>query len=321
DRFILRDQSATRTVGGGIVLDALPPATRRDTPVRRAELDALEHADPHTAFASLLACSPAGIDVGWFERNYNLTAERIAEIVGRANATVIGKEVRKALPQDAVATLKRSILASLAQFHRQSPQAPGAVIEDLHERLAPQFAAATFLAILREIAETHAVAIAGSLVRVPQHVATANPADEKLWRRVEPALGKAQFAMPLLRDLASDLRIDEKVLRDFLHRKSQTGELVRVTGDRFYPRTTLARLAAVAQATAAATADGRFSAAQFRDAAEVGRSLAIEILECLDRIGVTQRIGDARTMRNDFVPILGAAPLPSQRSAPPPPKR
>ena len=65
-----------------------------------------------------------------------------------------------------------------------------------------------------------------------------------------------------------------------------------------------------------------FTAAQYRDATGVGRTLAIEILEFLDTLGITQRIGDARKMRKDFVTILGAAvaPPPPPRSAAPTPQ-
>ena len=51
DRFILRDQSATRTLGGGFVLDPFAPATRRSTPRALAELAALEHDAPEDALA------------------------------------------------------------------------------------------------------------------------------------------------------------------------------------------------------------------------------------------------------------------------------
>ena len=72
-------------------------------------------------------------------------------------------------------------------------------------------------------------------------------------------------------------------------------------------RGTLARFAAIADAVSRAAPDGRFSAAQVRDRTDIGRTRAIEILECLDRLGITQRIGDVRALRKDFVPILGAA--------------
>ena len=94
----------------------------------------------------------------------------------------------------------------------------------------------------------------------------------------------------------------------------KAGNLYRVGAERFYLKPSMAVLAATAQAVAAKQPEGQFTAAQYRDAVGIGRTLAIEILEALDGITVTQRIGDARKMRKDFVPILGAA-----EPAPPPP--
>jgi selenocysteine-specific elongation factor len=131
-----------------------------------------------------------------------------------------------------------------------------------------------------------------------------------MWQLVRPALDAAAFNAPPVRELALQLKLKEAVLKDFLHRKAKTGEVLKVTAERFYTRPTVATLAAVAQATSQAQAGGQFTAAQYRDASGVGRSLAIEILEFLDRLGITQRIGDARKMRKDFVPILGAAKAP-----------
>jgi selenocysteine-specific elongation factor len=52
DRFILRDQSATRTIGGGFVLDPFAPATRRSAPARGAALAAVEHDTPEDALGA-----------------------------------------------------------------------------------------------------------------------------------------------------------------------------------------------------------------------------------------------------------------------------
>ena len=316
DRFILRDQSATRTVGGGMVFDPFPPVTRRGSSVQRATRNALENADPRAALNALLAVSPGGVNVDWFEKIYNLTPARTAETMRDAKAVFVGKHPRTALPQAVVSALRDNVLASVATFHRQSPQATGAAVGDLHREIAPDLAAKAFLTVLREMADKRAIEITGSSVRAPRHVTTANPVDEDLWRRIRPALENAGFAVPPLRDLAAATAVDEKSLRDFVHRKSRTGELVRVSGSTFYPRATLARLAAIAQVTAMHAASNQFSAAQFRDAASIGRGLAIEILECLDRLGITQRVGDCRKILKPFEPILGpASPQPGQTSS------
>ena len=125
----------------------------------------------------------------------------------------------------------------------------------------------------------------------------------------------AGFNVPPLRDLAPLTKLKEAILKDFLHRKAKTNEVIRVTPERFYPRATLAQLAACAADVAQQLPNNQFTAAQYRDRTGVGRGLAIEILECLDRLGITQRLGDQRKMRRDFAPILGDAVAP-----PAPPK-
>ncbi|MDH4293865.1 MAG: selenocysteine-specific translation elongation factor, partial [Betaproteobacteria bacterium] len=70
DRFILRDQSAMRTLGGGVVIDPAPPAARRSKS-RDATLTALESADAGTALAALTAGERA-VDLAHFEAIFNL---------------------------------------------------------------------------------------------------------------------------------------------------------------------------------------------------------------------------------------------------------
>jgi len=112
-----------------------------------------------------------------------------------------------------------------------------------------------------------------------------------MWQAVKPVLDAAGFNVPPMRELTVATHLKEALLKDFLHRKSRTSELIRVGTDRFYPRATLAQLAAIAQAVTQAAPGGQSPAAQFRDASGIGRGLAIEILECLDRLGITQRVG------------------------------
>lgn len=318
DRFIIRDQSAMRTIGGGTVIDPFVASTRRNAQARAAHLAALENADPAAALAALLAGSTAGVDLTQFERAMNLTPDRAAQLTHKPEIAIVGKEQRVALPRTIVDGIKQSAVDALTRFHRESPQATGFEISTLRKQLAPALPAATFTALLRELGDEKKIEVAGSSARLPRHVATDNPADEKMWQALKPLLDNAGFNVPPLRELAPAANLKEAILKDFLHRKARTSEVIRVTPERFYPRATLAQLAAVAQVVTQTVPGGQFTAAQYRDATGVGRGLAIEILECLDRLGITQRIGDARKMRKDFVPILGAATAPPPPAAKPP---
>ena len=324
DRFILRDQSAGRTLGGGVVIDPLAVATRRAAPGRLAALAALERTAPEAAFADLLKIPDQAVDLARFETIFNLCAERATSLYQSAEAAVLGREQRVALPRAVAASLRERVLARLAEYHQAQPQAPGIDLEALRVELAPYLAADAFLYLLRELADARKLELGGSTARLSGYSASFNSADEKIWQAVLPALLQAGFSPPPVHELALGLGLREAVLKDLLVRKSKTGELMRVAEDRFYLKATLATLAANAAAVARSSPKGLFTAAQYRDATAIGRTLGIKVLEFFDTLGITQRIGDARKMRKDFVPILGpakpalapAAPHPERRGGP-----
>ena len=315
DRFIVRDQSAARTIGGGLVLDPFAPATRRSSRARAAELAALEHESPGAALEALAQTAAGGIDLARFEATYGLARERAAALYDQAGLTRLGKDGRTAITRTRIDALRAAVLAHLAEFHRRQPQATGEEVETLRSAVGAGLSADAFASVLRSLADDRKIEASGAAARLAGHDATANAADDSLWQTLRPALETAGFNPPAIRDLALQLKLKEPLVKDFLHRKAKSGEVMKVTSERFYTRSTLATLAAIAQATAQAQANGQFTAGQYRDATGVGRSLAIEILEFLDTLGITQRIGDARKIRKDFTSILGAATAP-----PPPPK-
>ena len=312
DRFILRDQSANRTLGGGSVLDPFASSTRRNGGSRLAELGALEQPTPEATLAELIRLSDNGIDLARFEKTFNIMPERAAALYSQADLVQLGKEIRIGIARARHIAMREDIVTNLAEFHRTQPQATGQDIEVLRQTLAPHLAPDAFQTVLRELADARRIEVGGSTARLPGHNATSNTADEQLWQTLRPALDAGGFAPPIMRDLAAQLKLKEAIVKDFLHRKAKGGEVMKVTADRFYPRATLATLAAIAQATAQSRPDGLFTAAQYRDATGTGRSLAIEILEFLDTLSITQRVGDARKMRKDFVPILGPATAPAK---------
>jgi len=316
DRFVVRDQAARRTLGGGVVLDPFAPKRKRRAGLRDAELEAMARATPAQILTGLLEIAEGGVDLQAVRRMLNLTAERAAAVQREAQAVPLGKDHPVAISRAAADLLAARVVSALCEFHAAHPQATGMEGAALRRAVAPQLPAAAFQAFVREQANRGAVILSNDLARLREHEATANAEDERLWRRVQHQLARAGVRAPLLTELAGTLGVKEHVLRDFLHRKSRTGEVLRVTPDRFCLRETLARLAATAAQVAQRTDDGFFSAAQFRDAIGTGRGLAIHYLEFFDRLGLTQRFGDRRRTGKDFASQLGAAePLPSQEGS------
>ncbi len=307
DRFILRDQSARRTLGGGVIIDPFVRAGRRSAAARNDELDALAAGPAETVLAELLKSQPQGVELARFERAFNLKPERAAQIYADAGIVALGKEARIGVPIKLRDELRARIPARVREFHRIQPQAVGMELSALRAELAPKLPLEVFQAIARGLADERQLQINGTVARLPGHDATANPEDERMWQALQPALQAGGANAPPIPELALQLKLKETALKDFLHRKSRTGEIMRLKPDRFYLRSTVASLAATAQALAQKSAGGTFTAAQYRDATGVGRGLAIEILEFLDTLAITQRVGDARKMRKDYAAVLGPA--------------
>jgi selenocysteine-specific elongation factor len=101
DRLILRDASASRTIGGGRVLDAAPPARGRRSPRRLSILAAWEQDDPPAVLHALLEASPNGVDLQAYAANSNLTAKELEEVIGvsgRERGQPNAVEIRNPLP-------------------------------------------------------------------------------------------------------------------------------------------------------------------------------------------------------------------------------
>ncbi len=309
DRFIVRDQAASRTIGGGIVTDPFARGTRAAQPC------VTDPSDPAAALRAM-AATGAAVDLDRFAVTFNLIRAAVDRAAAAADLAPIAALSHIAIAHSTRHELQKNIVAAVTRFHREQPQAGGIAMAALRRDCAPRFPATVFGALMNELAAERRVRIAGATVCLPGHDTTANTEDEQLWRLIQPQLERAGFAPPDVQTLAAQIGRDTGAVRDFLHRKARSGEIFKVGDDRFYLRAALAQLAALAQALAQASPDHTFTAAQFRDAAAIGRTLAIHILELLDRHGVTRRIGDARRIGKDFVPVFGAAPVPQARPRP-----
>jgi selenocysteine-specific elongation factor len=91
DRFILRDQSARRTLGGGVVLDPFAPSARRAARTRQGELTAFETGSLEGALGTLLDSAEAGVDLDRLERVFNVTPAHAQSVYAKAGIATLEK--------------------------------------------------------------------------------------------------------------------------------------------------------------------------------------------------------------------------------------
>jgi selenocysteine-specific elongation factor len=97
-----------------------------------------------------------------------------------------------------------------------------------------------------------------------------------------------------VRDIATTLHAPEAEVRRLLKLAARMGRVDEVALDHFFLRMTMAEIVAIAEQLQSAAPASSFSAADLRDQLGSGRKVAIQILEFLDRHGVTLRRDDLR---------------------------
>ena len=308
DRMIIRDQSATRTMGGGTVIDPLSPKRGRARPARLAWLDAIEGHGPERAIARAIDSTGTGVDTGWIERAFGVSGAEMVRMLAATDAVRVpdtGGAERCFSPAH-WADLQHEIVAFLETFHRERPRLHGANANDVRLGLVRRVSSGVVEHALAALRRRGAIARRGVTVRLPGHRVTLGANDERLWPHVARVLDPARGSPPSLRQAAEQMKIDETALGALLKRAANAGLVLPVTRTRFVPLAAVRELAARAEFLAGASPEGRFTAAEYKDHARIGRNFAIELLEFFDRNGLTDRIGDRRRIRRTAAEVFGA---------------
>ena len=280
-----------------MILDRLAPTRVRDKERRAQELNALAlQSRPEVVSALLAATADRGLELERLRLNLNLTEQALQKILSAFDIVILSKDPRIAMLSSSYQALHERVLAVLEAQQPVNPTGSGLSVQQLLKSCAPLMQQKVFLQALRSALFLKDLAFSGSLVILRKHLSTTQAADEVLWQKVEPALTRLGVKTLTVEGLAIELNLKKLVLNEFLHRQVKLGRVFRVSSDRFYLRALMIHFATLATQLAQQHPEHTFIAAQFRDQAGINRTQAIEILDVLDRLGVTQRVGDKRRL-------------------------
>ena len=300
DRFVVRNAQATRTVGGGRVLDPFGPARKRRTPERRAWLDALRAWLDERTIEPLLERAPRGMLRSTLMHLTGLPASLLSLPDTALTIALHGKAA-----DDAVIVLRRhweqmraQIVSTLQQFHARMPDEQGPDAARLRRIAAPLLPEALWSALVDALIGEGVVVRSGAWLHLPEHAVLLDAGEEVLAAKLFPLIARGRFDPPWVRDLASATQEPEEKVRQLLRKLARRGEVCQVVRDLFYHPDVVRELAGLVAALAQQHG-GALGASAFRDASGLGRKRAIQILEFFDRVGYTRFQGDLRLVRAD----------------------
>nr|MBF0681125.1 selenocysteine-specific translation elongation factor [Pseudomonas sp.] len=295
DRIVLRDQSAQRTLGGGRVLDPFAPPRNRHRQARLAQLRALAGETLEDILPQLLPSAINGLPPALLERQFNRPRETwqlpddVVEIGTRQGPRLFERPCWDYLGQ--------SLIAALQRFHEEQPDELGPDRDRLRRYALPQLERPVFIALLEQALAEGTVQASGPWLHLPEHRVRLSDEEEAMKQRLWPLLDANRFNPPWVRDLARELAVSDDQVRTLLRKLARLGELQQVVKDLFYTEASIRQLADLILEME--RQDGVIRAATFRDRIQLGRKRSIQLLEHLDRIGLTRRFGNERKIRPD----------------------
>ena len=292
DRFVLRDQSARKTIAGGSVLDTTPPARGRSRPERLKQLQALNADGPAEVLNNLLDLNVYGVEVEAFASQCNLLPDETGELLADNQLRVIRSGINRwCLRETQSSKLQDQLLETLLAYHKEKPDRPGVDPATVKRAVSRQLDPEVLEYHLQHLIEEGKVVRTASVFRHVSHRISMSPSDSRTWDKIAEGLKSAELTPLRITELAEVIDRSVEETHQFLYQCVTHGKVYKVTDNRYFLPQTLRDLAVIAEKLAA---EDNLTVARFRDTSGVGRNLVVELLEYFDRCRFTQRIGNKR---------------------------
>ncbi len=313
DRFILRDQSALRTVGGGAVANAFAPTAQRRKHERLAVLAAHDKASPAEALAALLALEPPnGEDLTRFITQCNLLPDDARALTQAVPHRAIDDGATTwAFAKGQLEKLVARIGEVLGTHHKRAADSPGMTVEALQRALTTKASTrpgtAVFALLIKDLTRGGTLQRNGPYLRLSGHEASLQGAEQKLWERLKPWLAEGGWNHPpKLSDLlARDRALPRDQVTRLLQKAARMGKVYAVGPEYFILAPHLCELALRAQTLARADEHQRLNVKTYRETTGISRHLSLPLVEFFDHIGFTKRDPVGRKIRRDAQEMFG----------------
>ncbi|VUS99297.1 selenocysteine-specific translation elongation factor [Klebsiella spallanzanii] len=290
DRLVLRDISARLTLAGARVVTLNPPRRGKRKPEYLQWLHALAATQGDDVQALDIHLQRDAVRLDDFAWARQLSDEGLNALISRPDYLRAGNSL---LSAPLAARWQRKLLDALARYHDQHRDEPGPGRERLRRIALPMEDEALVLLLIEQMRESGIVHSHHGWLHLPEHKAGFTDEQQAIWQRVAGLFGDEPW---WVRDLAREANVEESLMRAVLRQAAQQGMITAIVKDRYYRNDRIVEFAKMIRELDLQR--GSTCAADFRDTLNVGRKLAIQILEYFDRIGFTRRRGNDHILRD-----------------------
>jgi selenocysteine-specific elongation factor len=237
DHFIVRDETARRTLAGGTVIHPWAKRHKRNEADLTARLEALHKGGPLQLTETFLNESPAfASSIEAINQFLNLREEETRQKV----ETMKSLRALNAEGEKAYSTarkwerLKEQIVNSLKDFHAGHPLVPGMDMEELRGKLMFELSPKIFRAVVDTLINDKAIAKEDNLLRLASHKLQLGGQEKTLMDKIRKILAEQPLAPPDLKEIEKLAAVARSKLMEVLRLLERDGSVVRVTTDMYF---------------------------------------------------------------------------------------
>ena len=298
DRFLIRDDSESINLGGGIVLVPQAQPWRRGQFMRLESLRAMEQDDPSAVLVKIILETQEPIDFSRFIGSCNMTARQGEACLLNPQlqqcSEMIQLDGRKYLvSKEGLDNEKRQLCEHFQCLHHDHPMAAGVLAADLAEHLKTDINL-LFRLVLSDLIKDARVFVNNGLLSLAGHRPTLSSQVQQRWFLFSNILRKGGFQVPLLSEIEKETGLNGEQLSALIIPALKSGDLIQLSQKRYMLAETRE---AIKTAIIELAKDSQcFTVIHAKAQLGLGRGLTIEILEYLDSVQFTRRHNDGREL-------------------------
>ncbi len=300
DRFVLRSYSPVRTIGGGSILNPIPPKHKRFRPEIIDGLKMLAKSTAEETIPVHISQSGyTGVSFAELRLMVNMSEKHLMKtmdsILSRNVIVLADKENRIYVHNDIYENMKNKILSLLTQFHQANPLKEGMGKEELKSKFPKTVGVKLFNHLINRMIKTKEIMQDDDTIRLAEHAVSLGADQEDIRGKILDVYKNDGLTPPFVKDLCKNLDIDPGLVKDVLTLLVKDGLLIKIREDFYIFAETLEMIKN--RLTGFLEEKGEITTPQFKEMTGASRKYVIPLIEYFDSSKITIRIGDIRKLR------------------------
>ncbi|MGE5257124.1 MAG: selenocysteine-specific translation elongation factor [Hyphomicrobiales bacterium] len=301
DHYVVRSYSPVRTIGGGQVLNPIPPKHKRFQANVVQGLKGILSSEPDSLIAfHIEAAGHSGTSFSDLRLMTSLTDKQLeSALQGMMSAravVLVDKEARTFIHKKSFDRLVQETTEHLRGYHKAFPLKSGMLKEELKSKFPPNTDVKLFNLVLNQMIKDDAIVQEEKTVRLKAHKVSLAGDEATARQRMLKIYRDSALQPPFFREVTETLKAETSQAKDVLNLLIEEGLIVRTKDDLYFHAEAIEDLRK--RMVKFLEQNSEMNPSQFKDlAGGASRKFLIPLLEYFDSKNVTLRVGDVRKLR------------------------